>query len=358
MSIFRRKNSKAWWMSKTIKGIQYRQSTGTEFKERAKVIYENWVTELRTGKPVRNVRTTAERERRYLTFNELTDKYLEFTSGRLKSHGRIKSFINILTARFGDKYLEDFGIEDLEEIQGDILKKGQTIAYANRLVVLVKTMFNKALDWDLVDEDVIKRLKKCKLLKGETKRLRYLTEEESERLLINCDPHIKPFVVTALMTGMRKSEILGLTWDRVDLKNRIILLDKTKNGERREVPVNETLYMTLSTMARHLKTDYVFYNPQTLKAYHDFKKPFLKALSKSHILDFHFHDLRHTFASRLVMRGIDLTTVKELLGHKDIKMTLRYAHLAPAHIRKAVDVLDKDNHIFSTFCENEKIPVS
>ncbi|RZD18980.1 MAG: site-specific integrase [Candidatus Acididesulfobacter diazotrophicus] len=341
MGIYRRGN--IFWMSKTINGILYRKSTETESKMRARAIYEEWTTQLkesvRTGKPV--VTTVKTEPKPAMTFSELADKYLEFTAKRLKSHSRLKSFIKNLINRFGDKPLDDFSLEDIEDIQGDILKKGQSAAYANRLVVITKIMFNRALDWELVSEDVIKRLKKCKLLRGEIKRLRYLSEEEAEKLLFNCEPHLKPFVITALNTGMRKSEILGLTWDRIDLKNRIILLDKTKNGERRELPVNDTLYQTLSGLTRHLKTDYVFYNPQTLKPYHDFKKPFLKALSKSHILDFHFHDLRHTFASWLVMKGADLTTVKELLGHKDIKMTLRYAHLAPAHIKKAVGMLDK-----------------
>ncbi len=138
---------------------------------------------------------------------------------------------------------------------------------------------------------------------------------------------------------MRKSEILHLTWDRLDLKNRLILLDKTKNGERREIPVNDTLYNTLSGLVRHI-SGLVFANSDTGKPYYDIKKSFAAALKKSHILDFHFHDLRHTFASRLVMGGVDLTTVKELLGHKSITMTLRYSHLAASHIQNAVKVLD------------------
>ena len=347
MGIYRQKNSSYLWMRKTIGGVKYRKSTETTSKMRARAIYEDWVVQLKesvkAGKPV--VTTVRTEPKPVITFNELADKYLEFTDGRLKSHSRLKSFIKNLKNRFGYKPLEDFNLLDLEKLQSDILRKEQTIAYANRLVVITKIMFNKALDWDIVDEEVIKRLKKCKLLRGETKRLRYLSEEEIAVLLHNCEPHLKPVVVTALNTGMRKSEILGLTWDRVDLRNRLILIDKTKNGERREIPINDTLHRSLSGLTRHLKTDYVFYNPRTLKPFHDFKKPFLKALSKSRILDFRFHDLRHTFASRLVMKGIDLTTVKELLGHKDIKMTLRYAHLAPAHIRKAVDVLDQERHI-------------
>ncbi|MHB8327948.1 MAG: site-specific integrase [bacterium] len=139
---------------------------------------------------------------------------------------------------------------------------------------------------------------------------------------------------------MRKSEILQLTWDRVDLKNRIILLDITKNGERREIPINNTLFKTLTNIVRRIDVPYVFFNQKTLKPYDNHKRSFAAALRKSHIIDFHFHDLRHTFASQLVMKGIDLTTVKELLGHKDIKITLRYSHLSQVHIKKAVEILD------------------
>jgi len=148
-------------------------------------------------------------------------------------------------------------------------------------------------------------------------------------------------VITALNTGMRKSEIFHLTWDRVDLKNRIILLDKTKNGERREVPINDTLFNTLSNIIRRLDCKFVFYNPKTLKPFNNIKRSFGTALRRSHILDFHFHDLRHTFASWLAMKNIDLTTVKELLGHKGIRMTLRYSHLSQAHVKNAVSVLDR-----------------
>ena len=221
-------------------------------------------------------------------------------------------------------------------MQSDILKQGLTIAYANRLLIHFKRVLVKAVDWEIISGDVLNRFKKVKLIKGEIKRLRYLSDEEAERLISNCEPYLKPIVITALNTGMRKSEILHLTWDRVDLNNRIILLDKTKNGERREIPINDTLFNALSCLIRNIRTDYVFYNPDTLKPFYDIKKSWNNALRKSHILDFHFHDLRHTFASWLVMGGVDLTTVKELLGHKDVKMTLRYAHLAAKHIKAAV----------------------
>jgi integrase len=114
----------------------------------------------------------------------------------------------------------------------------------------------------------------------------------------------------------------------------------TKNGERREIPINDTLRATLTGLTRRLDIPYVFYNPITGKPFQDTKNSFNRACKKAKITDFHFHDLRHTFASHLVMEGIDITTVKELLGHKTLTMTLRYAHLAPSHKVGAVDLLD------------------
>jgi integrase len=148
---------------------------------------------------------------------------------------------------------------------------------------------------------------------------------------------------------MRKGEILSLTWDRVDLKQGFILLgeEDTKNGERREIPINGTLKEALLELSqgtkerpRRIDIPYVFYDPSNGKAYKDVKRSFHSACKRAKITNFHFHDSRHTFASHLVMAGVDLTTVKELLGHKHLTMTLRYSHLAPSHKVKAVDILD------------------
>lgn len=172
------------------------------------------------------------------------------------------------------------------------------------------------------------------------KRLRFLSLEEAQGLISVCDDHLRPIVITALNTGMRKGEILKLRWDQIDLQHRFILLDKTKNGERREIPINNTVQSVFHELSRRIDVPYVFHDQKKLTPYQNVKRSFTTALQRAKITDFHFHDLRHTFASQLVMAGIDLVAIKELLGHKDIKMTLRYAHLAPAHKRKAVNVLD------------------
>jgi integrase len=202
-------------------------------------------------------------------------------------------------------------------------------------------MFTKAVEWDMLEEASLKRIRKVKLLPENNRRLRYLSKDECQNLINASDKHLKPIVITALNTGMRRGEILGLKWDQVDLKHGFILLDVTKNGDRREIPINGSLRDTLQkTVVRRIDIPYVFHDPKTGKVYQDVKRSFHSACKKAKINDFHFHDLRHTFASQLVMAGIDLTTVKELLGHKTLTMTLRYAHLAPGHKVRAVDVLD------------------
>ncbi len=188
----------------------------------------------------------------------------------------------------------------------------------------------------MATEETLKSVRKVKQLEENNKRLRYLTIEELQRLLGCCSPHLKPIVLVSVNTGMRKGEILNLKWNQVDLRHNFILLDKTKNGERREIPINSTLKELFASMPRSLESECVFVDKNG-KPYGNIKRGFHTALKKAGIRDFHFHDLRHTFASHLVMTGVDLPSVKELLGHKSLTMTLRYAHLSPGHKRKAVE---------------------
>jgi integrase len=134
---------------------------------------------------------------------------------------------------------------------------------------------------------------------------------------------------------------LPLKWSNLDMRNGLILLEQTKNGERREIPINQTVTDMLKALPRRIDGGPVFRSAEGGEMPGDVKHGFASVCKKAELTDLHFHDLRHTFASQLIMQGIDLRTVGELLGHKDIKMTMRYAHLAPAHKAKAVDILDK-----------------
>ncbi len=273
------------------------------------------------------------------TFRELAGEYLEWAKKQKSFIGK-RNKVNQLVKIFGNYHLSNFTTQPVERYQSEKLaiRKPATV---NRSIEILKNMFTKAVDWEMVGEDVLKKIRRVKLTPENNKRLRFFSFEEGQALIKACDAHLKPMVITALNAGMRRGEILNLTWDQVDLKHGFILLEITKNGERREIPINETLRQNLEALPRHIKSLYVFWHGERGKPYDEVTRSFNSAVRRAGIKDFTFHDLRHTFASHLVMAGVDLTTVKELLGHKTLTMTLRYAHLAPSHKVKAVGILDK-----------------
>jgi integrase len=299
------------------------------------------------------------------SFKDLTEGYLKWAE-RQRSFRSKRLAISQLRNQFDNLPLRHFNTMLLEQFQTERLEKGNKPATINRLLATLKHMFTKAVEWDMVEEATLKRVRKVKLLEESNRRLRYLSKEECQALIKECDGHLKPIVITALNTGMRRGEILNLTWNNLDLQNGFILLDQTKNGERREIPINSTLRGTFEDLFRGTKerprridVPWVFYYPSTGRPYQSLKRSFASACRRAKIKDFRFHDLRHCFASHLVMAGVDLTTVRELLGHKTLTMTLRYAHLAPSHKVKAVDVLDSSiNNVLSAQKEHKEEAVS
>ena len=333
--IFKRPNSQYWWIRYAgLDGRIIRESSGTTKIREAQALLVQRKQGIAEGKEPEIKRIANH------TFQELCEQYYHWMQGRHRSAESKGYRVNQLLSHFGNIPLRRFSTLLVEQYQTKLMNEGLKPATVNKHISILKAMFTKATDWNLVEEETLKRVRRCKLLQENNKRLRYLSKEECQELIRSCDSHLKPIVITAINTGMRKQEVLQLTWDRVDLRHGFILLDMTKNGERREIPVNDTLRETLQGITRRLDTPYVFHDTSTGKPYKDVKRSFGTALRRAKIHDFRFHDLRHTFASHLVMAGIDITTVKELLGHKTLTMTLRYSHLAPAHKVKAVDILD------------------
>jgi len=210
-------------------------------------------------------------------------------------------------------------------------------ATLNREVSLLKRLLNVAIEWGYLYENPARQLKP---LREDNRRLRYLNKAEIDLLVASACRHLKPIILVAVNTGMRKGEIFNLQWSHVDLKSRLIEVIKSKNGEKRGIPINKTLLEVLHGLPRRIDSPYVFPPGKKGKKLTDVKKSFWTAMREAEIEDFCFHDLRHTFASHLVMAGVPLLTVAELLGHKDIEMTKRYSHLSPYHKAKAVGVLD------------------
>lgn len=278
------------------------------------------------------------------TFRELAEQYKAWMQGRHRSADSKRYRIDIITAHFGNLPLAHINTLAVERYQTIVIKKGMKPATVNKHISIIKAMIKKAVDWNMASDDTLKSVRAVKMLTENNKRLRFISHEECRALIDACTKriaHLKPVIVTALNTGMRKEEILSLKWEQLDLKHGFILIDRTKNGERREIPLNDTLQNTFRGMQRRLDVPWVFYDPFDGKRYNSVKHSFKEACRRAGIVDFRFHDLRHTFASHLCMAGVDLKTVQELLGHKTLTMTLRYAHLAPGHKRKAVDILDK-----------------
>jgi len=203
----------------------------------------------------------------------------------------------------------------------------------------LRHVFSKAVEWDMIERNPYEQGKSL-LLKVSNQRIRYLTEEEIERLLEECKPkkHLFRVVNCAINTGMRRGEILSLKWGQI--RNGFIYLAKTKTKNPREIPINDDLAQMFKEIRKEQglsSRDVFLYNSRVVQKVH---KGFRAALERAKIEDFKFHDLRHTFASHVIMRGGSLKDVQELLGHKTMTMTLRYAHLSQQHKKIAVNLLN------------------
>jgi integrase len=192
-----------------------------------------------------------------------------------------------------------------------------------------------------------------KLFKENNQRVRFLSDDEEQRLLAESPAVLRPLVTVAIHTGMRRGELLNLMWQDVDFVGRTIFVRISKSGEGRRIPMSPTAYSTLSVAHQQDPRErlrsgvvrsngggrYVFAAPRGGYLL-NLNRAWYPALTCAGIEDLRFHDLRHTFASRLVMNGVDLYRVQILMGHKTPAMTLRHAHMSPEHLRAAVATLD------------------
>ena len=175
----------------------------------------------------------------------------------------------------------------------------------------------------------------------EVKRTRFLSDEELTRLRGMMQPRDWELVAFAIETGLRRGEQFGLRWDQLDLENGVLTLPLPKGGKTRHVPLSEEAKAILRSFDSFLRSAWVFpglkdtTQPMDSRAF--LRRSFEPGLRKAGIVGVCWHSLRHTAASRRVMAGVDLVSVKEILGHRDIQTTLRYAHLAPGHLRDAVN---------------------
>jgi len=240
-------------------------------------------------------------------FNELAKLYMEYARTNKRSLERDGHSIKRLLSRFAGRKLSDVLSLALEEYKAARLKE-VTPATVNRELACLKHMFTKAIQWNLASSNPVKTIR---MIKERNTWLRYLSSDEIEQLLDSIDARFKPVVVTALYNGMRRGEILGLKWTEVDTIRGLIFIRDSKNGNKRELPLASHLLAQMRLLPHN--GDFVF-DPEGGYSIRSLRSTFGRALRKAEIEDFTFHDIRHTFASHLVMSGVNLLTVKELKG--------------------------------------------
>lgn len=247
---------------------------------------------------------------------------------------------------FGDKLpIRQLSADKIARYEEKRIAEVSAWTVRNELTVLRHMTRLAQRKWNYLD-----RVPEIELPKAPKGRTRFLSEDEIGKLLAACaqsrNQFLTAIVTLAINTGMRKSEIMGLTWERIDLDkdlgfNARIRLYDTKNGEPRGVPLNKAAIAALSGLEPkpEQRTGSVF-KRRDGSEWGQIRTAFEKAVERAGLSDFRFHDLRHTAASHLAMRGRPLREIQEVLGHKSFSMTLRYAHLSPRHLRTAVESLD------------------
>jgi len=277
------------------------------------------------------------------TLKESLDKYVENFQSQAGYKTGKKYNINHIREYFGAQtLLANIKFVDLETYRNhlrDSLTVNGTIrkdASVNRAMSCLRHIFSKGVEWDTVEKSPFDKGKSL-MLKENNQRFRFLTEEEIPSLLDACPGYLHNIIECAINTGMRKGEILSLKWDQI--RNGFIYLHETKPKKARQIPVNDALEVMFKRIRKeqHLTSKHIFlYNGKPVK---EVRRAFKTSLKKANIQDFKFHDLRHTFASHLIMKGGSLKDLQELLGHSTMTMTLRYAHLTQEHKKKAVNLL-------------------
>ncbi len=324
-----------WWTQFKRNGQLIRLSTGTKDKGIAKKKEAEIIVDF-DKHGLRN-------EGKKKTFTDMTDRYMQEYATQKAPKSMLRDTISLkhLLPVFGDMSLIKITPDRIVRYKTQRRNEGASASSINKELAFCKHAFNIAIkEWDWISDNPFSKVGMVKLPQ---ERVKWLYREDFDRLYQACSERLKPIVLIAAHTGMRQDNILSLTWQQVDLKNRIITLEHTKNGERLGIPMNETVKNLLSGLSkvRHI-TGYVFHTSTGTKINGSKAgKWFREACKKAGITDFRFHDLRHHFASMLVQNGVDLYKVQKLLGHKTGDMTRRYAHLAPKNLENSVAILDQ-----------------
>ena len=333
--IFERKPGEYWIRYADQNGKIHREKIGPSLKL-AQAAYQKRKTEVREGRFF-----PAKSNKRAILFQEIAKDFLEYSRKFKRSHSHDTARMEALLRLWRDCALDDLSPGKIERDLSDCAEQeGWTPATFNRYRALASGVFSLAIRNAKTTANPVRGTRHRI---ENNARVRYLSDAEESRLFdcLNENwPDRVSEILVALHSGMRRSEQYatrhclegGLKWGHLDFQANMITLPRSKHGESRHIPMNSVLQTTLLKLSESAGSGYVFpCDPPD--------EWFPKVCKASEIEDFTWHCLRHSFASRLVMAAVDIRTVQELMGHKTIVTTMRYAHLAPGHQSEAVERL-------------------
>jgi integrase len=319
-----------WWVRLSVNGRERRFRADN--KTQAKALYGRLKADLREGKYF----PEQFQQKKALTLRVAITRHLAGSTNR--SLATEKIFGNFWISLWGNRLLPDISAEDCRQTQARLKAEGKwKPATINRHFAFLRRVLMLAMNENLITKNPASSV----TFFPEAHRTRYFSNEELRRLHGLIDGENWKLVAFALETGLRKSEQFQLRWEHISFEARTLTIPLPKGGRTRHVPLSQEALIILRSFDSFLSSPWVFpglkttLQPMDSRAF--LRRAFEPALKKAGIQDASWHTLRHTTASRLVMAGVPLPTVKEILGHRDLQTTLRYAHLSPGHIQAAIE---------------------
>jgi len=337
--MYKRKGSDIWRTYIRHDGKKVQRSLKTSNKKLAKTIEAKLLAEIVEGAYYEKLIG------RKKTFKDLMDKFLKVHAPKVSGSMQksYKTSLNHLDPYFGKSNLLSITPRNISKYKMLRNDEGAAPATINRELAMLSKAFNVAVkEWEWLKDNPVSKVPREK---EDNERDRWLSVGEEESLLGNSPEWLGEIILFNLHTGLRQDELLSLTWDRVDTIRKTILIADTKSGKPRTIPLNRAALDILEAKSKvvSFKSKIIFHSKAGTKIdKHNLRRAFVIAKKRAEIEDFRFHDLRHTFATRLAQSGVDLYKICKLLGHKDIKTTQRYAHHCPDSLRDGVEVLETD----------------
>jgi integrase len=277
------------------------------------------------------------------TVAELADRYMIFVRGYKRDFSGDDSYLrNHILPKWGRQHIDEVTQQSVIEFHHGMRASGYAPATANRVIILLRYMYNLAKKWKISGAEN-NPTAGVQLFECNNARERFLTTEETQRLIGALEgsdnPQLKYIVPILILTGMRKMELLKAQFQDIDIERKLWRIPLPKSGKARHVPLSDSVLQILAQLPRWEKCTYVVPNPKTKLPYVSIYHSWNTARKSVGMPELRMHDLRHSFASFLVNAGQSLYTVSNLLGHTQIKTTQRYSHLSTDTLLSAVGAM-------------------